>query len=76
MIFRGAFFFIHQEVIVTGQIIYGQCWLSRMVNFLGVYILFIFTAAWYYMILELPPHVYRHTVATGDREMDLNLFSG
>lgn len=47
-----------------------------MVNFLGVYVLFIFTAAWYYMILELPPQVYRHTVATGDREMDLNLFSG
>lgn len=27
------------------------------------------------MISELPPHVYRHTAATGDREMDLNLFS-
>lgn len=27
------------------------------------------------MISELPPHVYRHTATTGDREMDLNLFS-
>lgn len=76
MLLGEHFFFIHQEVIVTGQIIYGQCWLSRMVNFLGVYVLFIFTTAWYYSISELPPHVYRHTAATGDREIDLNLFSG
>lgn len=64
------------RVVVTGRIIHGQCLLSKMVNFLWVYVLFIFTATCYYMALELPPHVYRHTAATGDREMYLDLFSG